>query len=305
MNKVNAMSKPLVVHVIESFGSGSFESLRSIVRATDGTHRSLIVHSKRAETPENFRELFPPSVEFQYLPMVRTLSISKDLRTIRELRKIFLAAQPSYVHAHSSKAGGLTRLAAIGLPTNVAYSPRAYSFLMSDSSWLKRSLFYSLEYALGCSKATTVACGYDEGALRKVSRKVQVIPNTVRCSEVTFRERTRAESEPLRVVLVGRPSTQKGFDLFLDVARSTENLPIQYHWLGGAGTEESLPGSVKATGWLSHDDIMSQLYSAHIFMSTSRWEGLPHPSWKPWPRGCRLCCHPFLVTRNWCERVTA
>ena len=276
MNKAITTSKPLVVHVIESFGSGSFESLRSIVRATEGTHRSLIVHSIRAETPENFPELFPPSVEFEYLPMERTLSVSKDLRIVRELRKIFLAEQPSYIHAHSSKAGGLARLAAIGLPTNVAYSPRGYSFLMTDSSWLKRSLFYSLEYALGCSKATTVACGYDEGALaRKVSRKVQVIPNTVRCSEVTFRERTRTESEPLRVVLVGRPSAQKGFDLFLDVARSTVDLPIRYHWLGGAGTEESLPGNVEVMGWLSHDEIISQLYSAHVFMSTSRWEGLP------------------------------
>lgn len=49
---------------------------------------------------------------------------------VREIRKVIRRTRPDILYCHSSFAGGLGRLAAIGLPCRVVYNPHGWAFNM-------------------------------------------------------------------------------------------------------------------------------------------------------------------------------
>ncbi|MFV0586043.1 glycosyltransferase [Bacteroides reticulotermitis] len=64
------------------------------------------------------------------IKMSQTLSPFVVLKEILDLRAIIKENEPDIVYCHSSLAGGLGRLAAIGLTCRVVYNPHGWAFNM-------------------------------------------------------------------------------------------------------------------------------------------------------------------------------
>lgn len=271
-------TRPIIVQVVESFGGGVFQSVSQLCNSLAGEADFVIVHGIRAETPENFKASFPTGTRFIHLDMGRAINPQKDPARALALRKILLGLRPHAVHAHSSKAGALTRIALFGTGIPRFYSPRGYGFQMSSAPFTKRAVYWLAERALGFLPATTVACGYGELApARWVSWRTVIIPNGIDPHQIPAANRRRpAVGQTLQVVSSGRISPQKNFPLFCAIARHFLGQPVHFTWVGGgeipAGTE--IPSNVTITGWLEHAAAQLELNKGHVYLHMSAWEGL-------------------------------
>ena len=66
----------------------------------------------------------------EQIDMAQTFSPSQIISKVLSIRKIIKQLQPDVVYCHSSFAGGLGRLAALGLPCKIVYNPHGWSFNM-------------------------------------------------------------------------------------------------------------------------------------------------------------------------------
>lgn len=268
---------PTIVQVVESFGGGVFQSASQLCNGLQGEANFVIVHDIRAETPENYAASFPVGTKFIHLTMGRSISL-KDLSRALQLRNALLKLKPTIVHAHSSKAGALTRMALLftGIPRY--YSPRGYGFLMANSSFQKRAVYWLAERLLGFLPGTTIACGHDElKSAKQVSLRAIAIPNGIDPASVPAASRKRpAFKNILQVVSSGRISPQKNFPLFCRIAASFVGQPVQFTWIGGGDIppEASVPSNVTITGWLPHAKSLEQLNKGQVYLHMSGWEGL-------------------------------
>lgn len=118
------------MHVVEASLSGV---RRYVVDLATGLHefglRQIVVYSPlRADRQmlEAVPKLRSLGVEVIELPIRRELRFREDVAAIRELRALLRRRRPRHLHLHSSKAGGVGRLAAVGVPrTVVVYTPQA------------------------------------------------------------------------------------------------------------------------------------------------------------------------------------
>lgn len=71
---------------------------------------------------------FPTVNVFILNYLVRQMSIRKDLCTAHVLRKYFKKINPDIIHLHSTKAGMVGRIAAIGIKSKVIYTVHGWAF---------------------------------------------------------------------------------------------------------------------------------------------------------------------------------
>lgn len=266
-----------------------FQSILQIIQELSAHYDFVVAHSVRQETPPHFKGQFPKGTRFILLPMARTINPVIDYTAVHQLRSIIRKIKPAYIHAHSSKAGAVARIAAIGMRMPVGYSPRSYAFLMKSSPKVFRAIYLAAELALGMLPATTIACGHDEATIaRRISRKVAVVPNAEPIEKAI---KPKPFSLPLRIVSTGRITPQKGFDQFLSLAHTVQDIPVTFTWIGGPKPNHQLPPNVTVTGWLNHADTRKHLNDAHAYLSLSLWEGLPRAALEAMSR-----CLPVLLS---------
>lgn len=133
-------------HVIESAGGGSGQVVLDLLRTgiAAGDSVTLVFAPNRAE-PDfllGLREL--PSVTILECPMRRAVGIH-DFKDAWGLFRTLKRAGPfDIIHAHSSKAGALTRLAGLLLPGALIYTPHAFITMAPNASpvyaWTERLL---------------------------------------------------------------------------------------------------------------------------------------------------------------------
>lgn len=80
--------------------------------------------------------------------LVRNIDPKKDLKTIFALRRLIKKYQPDILHLHSSKAGAVGRMAAIGMPVKVVFTAHGWAFTDGVSN-LKKHLYARIERFLG------------------------------------------------------------------------------------------------------------------------------------------------------------
>lgn len=264
-----------VLHVAEAFGGGIFYFIAQISMALADDFNFVVLYGTRAETPENFADFFPKGTRFlQWKSVEREVRAVGELAALSEINRAIADIKPDVVHAHSSKAGALARLSAIGTGTPVLYSPNGYASVRCDISPVKRAAFRAAEYLLGRLPHITVACGESEfrDALF-LARRAQMICNTVPLHDV--RHPRQQSEEPLLVVMSGRITAQKNFPLFREIARRATGENIRFIWIGGGGDPGDVPSNLEVTGWISRADAMAFVVQADVYLQTALWEGLP------------------------------
>ena len=181
---------------------------------------------------------------------------------------------------HANVLGRLaTRLAAIpAVVSSVRVEePRRWHQLLNRLTW-------RLADRIVCVSKSTAeffcrACGAASG-------RVIAIPNGVDTERYRPTDRPPAPiQDPVRIVSVGRLDPQKGYDVLIEAARiCTERDMVFETTIAGDGPERAaLQQQIDAAGLADtvrlvgrSDDVPVLLASSDLFVSSSRWEGMPN-----------------------------
>lgn len=219
-----------------------------------------------------------------------------DLAALLKLRRLVLEAKPDVIHAHSSKAGALTRaLVWLGIRQPVFYTPHAY-YGLSGKSGMKPLLFNFIEAVLGRAGTTiNLSAGeraFASGTLKIPERRLRLIPNPVDCArfrpaDAQTRQSLRAElgvpEDALLLGSVGRLAFQKDpLTLYRAFAQACHNRPELrlYHLGDGELTAEcaTLADQLGIASRIIRKTYLSEPLSFYQALDgmilTSRYEGL-------------------------------
>ena len=206
-----------------------------------------------------------------------------DVISLRRLLR--LVREADVIHAHSSKAGFLTRLAALlrGRARTTIYTPNAWSFWAVSGP--EARLYRTLERvaARWCCIIVAVSDHERRSGLEAgvgSPEKYRIIPNGV---DIARFDRPR-DPVPGRVLFLGRLARQKRPDLAIEaLARVRKRVPHAELHLASEGPErediERLAarlGVADAVVFLGYrDDVPALLARAACVLLTSDYEGAP------------------------------
>ncbi|WP_253701082.1 glycosyltransferase family 4 protein [Thermus scotoductus] len=206
----------------------------------------------------------------------------EDLLGLFEVASLLKRVNPHLLHAHSSKAGFLGRLAARALGVKSVYTAHGWAFTEGAPKG-RRTLALAMERLAGRLSDRVIAVSrYDHDlALRHrvvPLEKLRVVPNGVPDTPL----RAHPEAHPPRLVMVARFAPPKDHALLLRALSGLKGLPWTLDLVGeGPLLEEArrlaeelgLKGRVRFLG--TRRDVAAVLAEAQVFVLTSNWEGLP------------------------------
>jgi glycosyltransferase involved in cell wall biosynthesis len=282
-----------VVHVLEAMDGGTARHVVEVLSALDHTRlETVLVYSARRR-PRLARglagELARQGIRTVELPMAASISPVADTVAALRLARLLRREAPDCVHLHSSKAGGIGRIAAAACPgTPLIYSPHAFSFL--GERRLQAQLYARLEKALAARTDLVVAVSASERQIvldRKLlpPERVIVVPNGVRDSD--WPRPTAPASRPPRLGFLGRFAAQKNPQLLVEAAGLLRRGGVELElWMAGDGAEleacrrlaarVGLGPRVRFLGFLGREEVRSFYDAVDIFCLPSRYEGLPY-----------------------------
>jgi glycosyltransferase involved in cell wall biosynthesis len=266
-------SPPVVLHVVESLGSGVTTALEDYLRSMPGyVHIVLGWRRPEAQTGDDLGVL---AAEVLELPKGRIAQLLAIRRQIRRLR-------PDIVHAHSSYAGVYVRLGAPWSQRSLVYTPHGFSFERRDVPAPVRAAFWLVEAALSLRPCQVAAVGPREAELARRlpgHPPVTYVPNVVRRAGLAAGGAVPpATAGSLRVAAVGRISPAKDPVFLCRAVRLTRGLPIDWIWVGGGDPvrESALrDAGVRVTGWSTRSEALAVLATADVYVHTAAWEGSP------------------------------
>ena len=277
-----------LIHIVESFGGGTFTVLTQIVNSLNPLEFDVsIAYSLRPEITSDFRDRIRKEVRLIHLPMVREVKPLHDLKSLFQLWKLLKKEQPDVVHLHSSKAGFLGRIAAkLSGVNRVFYSPHGFSFLRQDIDEKKRSRYRLYERIASRFGGTIIACSKGElDAAKSVAPKAILINNAIDVEAIDKLIKSSFLSEVVQkgqmtIGIVGRITPQRSPALFTKIAREVNTARpgfVRFLWIGGGDDGDDLSDApVEVTGWLPREEALKMLAEeVIIYLHTSLWEGMP------------------------------
>jgi glycosyltransferase involved in cell wall biosynthesis len=120
--------------------------------------------------------------DHQRLAMQRAIAPGPDAKTVRDFARIIRQVRPDVVHAHSSKAGAVARVARLLRPqTPVLYTPHGYA-MAGFFPRVERAAYREVERGLGLLTSRVLAVCEAEAKLARTvtaARRVKVVHNGV------------------------------------------------------------------------------------------------------------------------------
>ncbi|MFI7388375.1 glycosyltransferase [Streptomyces sp. NPDC049813] len=231
------------------------------------------------------------------------------LREGRHLSGVVARARPDLIHAHSAKAGLITRLVVRGrVPT--VFQPHAWSFEAVRGLPARLALHWE---RLGARWAARLVCvsraEQRTGRGLGIDAEWRLVPNGVDLERFCPAGRAGPDGVPADgapggdgpdgdgplVVCVGRLCRQKGQDLLVEAwPEVLRHLPRARLVLVGDGPQAqelraAAPGSVRFAGAV--DDPVPWYRAADLVVMPSRWEGIALA-----PLEAMACGSPVLLT---------
>jgi glycosyltransferase involved in cell wall biosynthesis len=222
-------------------------------------------------------------VPFVHLDHVRrSIRPWRDALALVELLRLCRRIRPDIVHAHSSKAGALGRVAAAlaGVPIRV-FTVHGWSFAAYEG--VAGRLYLGVERLLRRLTTTAVCVSHAARELGVAARacspgRTVVIHNAV---EVSSFARGRDRNEPPHIISVGRFAFPKDFSTLVEALATIEE-PFRSSFVGAGPAEAEVAAALRAHGLSSRVELLGNrldvpdlLAEADVFVLSSRSEGLP------------------------------
>lgn len=289
-----AFSRPLrILFTIargDSFGGSSLHILDMANRLKQDGHEVeiLIGGTPTEEVPRRYAAA---GLHFRCTEsMGRHIHPLQDFRAIRELRKHFIEFQPDLISLHSSKAGALGRLAAIGLNCPVLYTPHCWSFV---EGFRKAWLYRWIEKRLAPLAAKIITVSEDERTFALQSGvshcdQLVTIHNGVRDR---FPQGTpaREENDATRMIMVARFEEQKNQKLLIRALHRLGHLSWDLTLVGDGPFREECEVLSKSLGLSDRihfkgycSDIPGLLVEHDLFLLITAGRDFPEAPSKPW-----------------------
>jgi glycosyltransferase involved in cell wall biosynthesis len=219
-----------------------------------------------------------------------------DTRVAFSLAQILRAEKYDLVHAHASKPGFLTRLAALGLTVPVVYSPHCFSF-HSGVGKIKAQLLAFFERLAAHFRTDRIivvaeseiqlAMAYHVGKPEQfiaINSGVDPLPFQIPVDQKMQRAILGIDEDRFVVGSVGRMSDQKAPLDFINAAGilAKKYADLDFLWVGNGPLLEQSKTRCKELGISSRvrfagqrADIPACLAVMNCFVLVSRWEGFP------------------------------
>lgn len=225
--------------------------------------------------------------------MFRNINPYKDLKALFQGIKIIRREKPNLIQCHSAKGGMIGRLAAFLTHTKCCYTPHAFSFLSAEGK-LKRNIFLFLE-RITRFNSFLLACADSERELGislvhyKRSKAFAWQNSISDISSHDFILPDPASVPENYIISVGRPSFQKNpLKMVETISQVHQRYPDVHFMLVGVGyysplledmkqmiNAYNLSSVIELIPWCSREQTLGYIKKAMIYLTTSRYEGLP------------------------------
>ncbi|MCX6078467.1 MAG: glycosyltransferase family 4 protein [Chloroflexi bacterium] len=292
------MLKPVRVLLVTKSTGGVAEYVRQLISGLDLEGFSLTVACLSENGPEFAAELARHAgVRAFSLKMNRyKVDPFSDMRVLLALAAHLRKEKYDLVHAHASKPGFLTRLAAVGTGTPVLFSPHCFAFHAGTGA-ISARVIAALE-GLAARYLTTrivlVADGERELARRygvgfdelfvTVHTGIDIQKYGISFDRTALKLSLAIPENARLVCSVGRLSAQKAPLDFVRMAAiiNSQQPGVHFAWIGGGPLEESARALSAELGLREvlhfagyRTDIPEILQAADCFVLPSLWEGFP------------------------------
>lgn len=284
-------AEPLrVLHVLEATLGGTRRYIEDLAAATSKMPVKMALAYSTLRADSNFKMALERVQEAGWatydVPMVRGLSLFRDLGGIAALMVTMRRFRPNVVHCHSAKAGGLGRLAAcLTRPRPlVYYSPHALPVAIGGP-------YMRLERILARITDRFIAVSGSEGDQIAASgigaRQIDIVSPAIDCTYWSPRDRNdarqRLDIDPSSLVIVGvgRLTAQKDPLTFVRMISVMKSSHPGTHgmWVGDGELRGQLEQEIQrlglrddfnVVGW--QEDVRPYIAAANIIVSTARYE---------------------------------
>ncbi len=288
MTEANRREKIRILHIIQSKG-GVQRYIRSFLKYIDHNKFYNIIVCSQDYKSDDYVDL---ADEFETVTMVRDIDIKADISAIFTIRKLIKKYHSDILYCHSSKAGAIGRIAALGMKNKCIYNPHGWAFNMNCSN-KKKKLYAIIERMLArmTDRIVCISKAEQESALDKricKKEKTVVIYNGIDFEEYEnsqgelTRETAGIKKNAFVVGFVGRLSEQKSPDIFAKTAVLIKHkIPNAFFLMVGDGElrsevekifkDNGMEQSYLITGWVNNPMTFIQLFDIATLLS--RWEG--------------------------------
>ncbi|BAD41697.1 glycosyltransferase family 4 protein [Symbiobacterium thermophilum] len=214
--------------------------------------------------------------------LVRPVNPAKDFLAARALVRLLRRIRPDLLHAHSSKAGQVGRLAARLAGVPAVYTVHGWAFADGVPLWRRCVALPAERLAAHWSRYMITVSDADRllaSRYRFPTDRMFVVHNGV--PDVVQRAQVGRADLPPHIVMVARFAPQKDQALLLK-ALSRVNVPFTLSFVGEGETQREHRQLAHQLGMMdrvrflgSRHDIADILADAQIFVLTSNWEGFP------------------------------
>ena len=284
------MKKILLLHIAQCAG-GVDCYLRMLLAHMDRNRFVQILICSSDYSKDEYQGLVE---EFIQIEMRNSLSFVEDAETVYRVRKLIKRYHPDIIYCHSSKAGGIGRIANMGTGIPLVYNPHGWSFNMKGAR-LKSLIYLWIERLLSPLTNQYIAISNYEKLSAVQNRvvkadKIKVIFNGIDFvtvdeevkSSIVTRASLNIPNDAYLIGMVGRISQQKAPDIFVRAAAVLKkSLPNSYFMIVGDGDQRNeierlvkecgLNGRILITGWVDNPIAYSNLFDQAVLLS--RWEG--------------------------------
>jgi glycosyltransferase involved in cell wall biosynthesis len=224
-------------------------------------------------------------VEVTIIPTMRSaINVRLDLASLFALKRLILRAAPDLIHAHSSKAGFIARLAGLFTRTPVIFTAHGWGFA-PGTPLLQKSFVWTAE-ALSATASARVICvsEYDESLARRWLPFASSRLTTIRHGIPDIPLVASPQRQPPRISMVARVSGQKDHALAIEAFSRLKSDSALLRLIGEGTRSSELQGllasvpqpvrsRVECLG--SREDVARLLADSEIFVLFSKYEGLP------------------------------
>ncbi|WP_369048211.1 glycosyltransferase [Tenacibaculum sp. UWU-22] len=282
-----------ILHIARPIaGVGTYISL--LTRHIDNNKFTNVIICNKKDNNIELLDANKDKIKCYYTNLEREINLLKDLSCLIKIIKIIKKEKPNIIHCHSAKAGILGRISGFFLQISTFYTPHAYSYL-STTSKTKKITFKMIEYFFGFLPATTLACSLSEqqtaiNDLKIKKTKVKVWTNSIE-KNIQFKNSLELKKLPNKFLCsIGRLSYQKNPELLIHTVSEIKKQIQEIHLvILGVGffsplqkkikkqiQEQSLEKNITLIPWIDRSKAMMILKKSQLYISTSRYEGLPY-----------------------------
>lgn len=214
--------------------------------------------------------------------LVHPIDPRRDSLAFWEILVLLRRLRPTLLHAHSSKAGFLGRVAARALGIRSLFTAHGWAFTEGVSVG-RKALAVTLEALAGrlgdgiiavSEWDRNLALRYRVAAPNRIFTVWNGVPDTS--------HRADPAREPPRIAMVARFAPQKDHALLLTALASLRELPWTLDLVGDGPLLPEVQALAKRLGlaervrfWGRRLDVDRLLAEVQVFVLTSNWEGLP------------------------------